>query len=126
MSNMPQGDEPGQWGSTQQSARPGEWSDPGAQQGTTPGQQEYGRTAGGVPGQPGTFQGQQGRQQPGQSWGGRPGTDSPVNEAETRVTGRRVVQYLIDAFLVSLIPSLVSIPFDRSNSTFLHFMGGVA
>jgi uncharacterized RDD family membrane protein YckC len=51
---------------------------------------------------------------------------SPVNEAETRVTGRRVVQYLIDAFLVSLIPSLVSIPFDRSNSTFLHFMGGVA
>jgi uncharacterized RDD family membrane protein YckC len=51
---------------------------------------------------------------------------SPVNDAETRVTGRRVVQYLIDAFLVSLIPSLVSIPFDRSNSTFLHFMGGVA
>ena len=45
--------------------------------------------------------------------------------AETRVTGRRVVQYLIDAFLVGLIPSLVSIPFDRSNSTFIHILGGI-
>jgi uncharacterized RDD family membrane protein YckC len=45
--------------------------------------------------------------------------------AETRVTGRRVVQYLIDAFLVSLVPSLVSIPFDRSNSTFIHVLGGI-
>jgi uncharacterized RDD family membrane protein YckC len=125
MSNMPQGDEPGQWGSTQQSARPGEWNDPGAQPGTMPGQQDYGQTAGGVPGQPGTFQGQQGRQEPGQSWGGRPGTDSPVNEAETRVTGRRVVQYLIDAFLVGVIPALVSWPFDRSSRTSLHVIGGI-
>ncbi len=44
---------------------------------------------------------------------------------ETRVTGRRVVQYLIDSFLVSIIPSLVSIPFDRSNSTFIHVLGGI-
>lgn len=43
----------------------------------------------------------------------------------TRVTGRRVVQYLIDAFLVGLIPSLVSIPFDRSDSTFMHILGGI-
>ena len=50
---------------------------------------------------------------------------SPVSEAETRVTWRRIVQYLIDAFLVSLIPSLVSIPFDRSSSTFLNIIGGV-
>jgi uncharacterized RDD family membrane protein YckC len=35
------------------------------------------------------------------------------------------VQYLIDAFLVSIIPSLVSIPFDRSNSTFIHVLGGI-
>jgi uncharacterized RDD family membrane protein YckC len=35
------------------------------------------------------------------------------------------VQYLIDAFLVGLIPGLVSIPFDRSNSTFIHVLGGV-
>jgi len=41
------------------------------------------------------------------------------------VTGRRVVQYLIDSFLVGLIPSLVSIPFDRSDSTLLHVLGGV-
>jgi uncharacterized RDD family membrane protein YckC len=45
--------------------------------------------------------------------------------AATRVTGRRVVQYLIDAFLVSLIPSLISIPFDRSNSTVVHVIGGI-
>jgi uncharacterized RDD family membrane protein YckC len=41
------------------------------------------------------------------------------------VTGRRVVQYLIDAFLVGLIPSLVSIPFDRSDSTLIHVLGGI-
>jgi uncharacterized RDD family membrane protein YckC len=35
------------------------------------------------------------------------------------------VQYLIDAFLVSIIPGLVSIPFDNSNSTFLHVLGGI-
>jgi uncharacterized RDD family membrane protein YckC len=35
------------------------------------------------------------------------------------------VQYLIDAFLVGIIPSLVSIPFDRSNSTFIHVLGGI-
>jgi len=40
------------------------------------------------------------------------------------VTGRRVVQYLIDAFLVNLIPGLVSIPFDRSDSTAIHVLGG--
>jgi uncharacterized RDD family membrane protein YckC len=45
--------------------------------------------------------------------------------AQTRVTGRRVVQYLIDAFLVGLIPGLVSIPFDRSDSTFIHILGGI-
>jgi uncharacterized RDD family membrane protein YckC len=44
---------------------------------------------------------------------------------ETRVTGRRVVQYLIDSFLVGLIPALVSIPFDASDSTVLHVVGGI-
>jgi uncharacterized RDD family membrane protein YckC len=44
---------------------------------------------------------------------------------DVHVTGRRVVQYLIDAFLVSIIPSLISIPFDRSNSTFIHILGGI-
>jgi uncharacterized RDD family membrane protein YckC len=97
--------------------------DPG-QQG--PGQQGYGQPPGGVPGQPGTYPGQQGQQgYQEQQWSGRPGGGGPVDEMETRVTGRRVVQYLIDAFLVSIIPSLVSIPFDNSDSTVLHIVGGL-
>lgn len=50
---------------------------------------------------------------------------SQAGAAETRVTGRRVVQYLIDSFLVGLIPGLVSIPFDRSTSTVVHIVGGL-
>jgi uncharacterized RDD family membrane protein YckC len=107
MSSTPQRDGP-PWGSAQEGGRPGEWSGAGPE----PEQLDFGSapSAGASPNQ---------------QWGSRPGYMSPVSEAETRVTGRRVVQYLIDAFLVSLIPSLVSIPFDRSNSTFLHIMGGV-
>ena len=56
---------------------------------------------------------------------GRAERPAPVPRTETRVTGRRVVQYLIDAFLVGLIPALVSIPFDQSNSTFIHVLGGI-
>jgi uncharacterized RDD family membrane protein YckC len=130
MSSMPQGDEPEQWGS-QQNARPGEQVNPGTQQGTLPGQQDFGQMPGGnVPGQQGGYQGQgqQGEQwagQQSQQWASQPGSGSPVNRAETRVTGRRVVQYLIDSFLVWLIPGLVSIPFDRSGSRTLHIIGGV-
>jgi len=58
-------------------------------------------------------------------WGSQPGNASPVHPEETRVTGRRVVQYLIDSFLVWLIPGLVSIPFDRSGSTVIHIIGGI-
>jgi uncharacterized RDD family membrane protein YckC len=116
MSSMPQRDGPDQWASTEQSAPPGEWSGTGPQQGAAPGQQDFGSMpAGSTPDQHGM---------PGK-WGAQSGSMSPVNEAETRVTGRRVVQYLIDAFLVSIIPSLVSIPFDRSNSTAIHVIGGL-
>jgi uncharacterized RDD family membrane protein YckC len=134
MSSMPQRDGPEEWGSAQQSARPGEQTNPGTQQGTLPGQQDFRQMpGGGIPGQQGGYQGQQGQPQQGEQWeqpqarqyAGRPGSGSPVNEAETRVTGRRVVQYLIDSFLVGLIPSLVSIPFDRSSSTSLHIIGGL-
>jgi uncharacterized RDD family membrane protein YckC len=134
MSSTPQSDGPPR-GSAQQGGRPGEWSGTGSQQGPEPEELDFGSTpASGIPGQqaggfPGQEQGavpnQQWGSQSGQQWGSRSGSMSPVSEAETRVTGRRVVQYLIDAFLVSLIPSLVSIPFDRSNSTFLHIMGGL-
>jgi uncharacterized RDD family membrane protein YckC len=131
MSSMPQGDEPEQWGS-QQNARPGEQTNPGTQQGTLPGQQEFRQMpAGNVPGQQGGYQGQQGQEgeqwagQQSQQWGEQPGSGSPVSRAETKVTGRRVVQYLIDSFLVWLIPGLVSIPFDRSGSRALHIIGGI-
>lgn len=39
--------------------------------------------------------------------------------------GRRVAQYLIDSFLVWIIPGLVSIPFDQSNTTWVHVVGGI-
>jgi uncharacterized RDD family membrane protein YckC len=116
MSSMPERDAAGQWGGTQQSAPPGAPS-----QGTTPGHEQFGSA-------PGQSQGGYGQPQGGtrgQYGSNMPGNASPVNPAETRVTGRRIVQYLIDSFLVSLIPSLVSIPFDRSSSTFLHIIGGI-
>jgi uncharacterized RDD family membrane protein YckC len=120
MSTMPEGDGAGPQG--------------GAQHGTHPGAPQQG----GVPSQEqgtGFTQGQDGTTAsgpvPAQSRGDgaypayQQGMAPPVVRAETRVTGRRVVQYLIDAFLVGLIPSLISIPFDRSNSTFIHVLGGI-
>lgn len=123
MSSMPERGAPGQSGAPR-SARPGEWT--GTSQGSTPpGQlQQFGSVPsgnvppGGAPGQP---EGGMGNQQ----WGSQPGRMSPVSEAETRVTGRRIVQYLIDAFIVSIIPSLVSIPFDNSSRTSLHILGAL-
>ena len=40
---------------------------------------------------------------------------SPVSEAATRVTGRRVVQYIIDYILVGIIPGLAYWLLDRGN-----------
>ena len=121
MSSMPERDASGQWsGGTQQSPHPG--ASAGAPNpGSAPGHDQFGSTpyGGGGNESPGGY----GR--PGGQWGSQPGNASPVHRDETRVTGRRVVQYLIDAFLVSLIPSLVSIPFDRSGSTVLHIVGGI-
>lgn len=121
MSSMPERDASGQWsGGAQQGAHPGGGAGAPSPAGL-PGHDQFGSsTYGGGSGQsPGGF-GQSGGQ-----WGSQPGNASPVHRDETRVTGRRVVQYLIDAFLVSLIPSLVSIPFDRSGSTILHIVGGI-
>jgi len=39
------------------------------------------------------------------------------------VTWRRIFQYWVDAFLVSIVPYLVGIPFDYSNRTSLHVIG---
>jgi uncharacterized RDD family membrane protein YckC len=110
MSSMPQGDAPGE---------------SGAAQGGAPGQQRAAGQPGGQPGQPGGQPGQPG-DTAGEAWAGGGGRlpDSPVDIAETRVTGRRIVQYIIDAFLVAIVPSLVSIPFDHSSRTSLHIIGG--
>jgi uncharacterized RDD family membrane protein YckC len=121
MSSMPEPDAAGQWsGGPQQNAHPGD-SAGAPSQGGVPGHEQFGsspyRGAGGQ--SPGGYG------QPYGQWGSRPGNASPVHRDETRVTGRRVVQYLIDSFLVSLIPSLVSIPFDRSGSTIIHIVGGL-
>jgi uncharacterized RDD family membrane protein YckC len=114
MSTMPEGDAAGQQGSTQHGTHPG-----APPQAGVPSQEQYtGRPYGPVPAQP------RGSEPSGDP-GSQPGRATPVTRPETRVTGRRVVQYLIDAFLVGLIPSLVSIPFDRSDSTFIHVLGGI-
>jgi len=121
MSSMPERDAAGQWsGGAQQGAHSGD-NTGAASQGGTAGHDQFGTSPyGGGPGQPPGESGQ-----PSGQWGSRPGNAGPVHRDETRVTGRRVVQYLIDSFLVSLIPSLVSIPFDRSDSTIIHIVGGI-
>jgi uncharacterized RDD family membrane protein YckC len=125
MSSMPERDTPDRPGSgAEQSARPGERGAP--YQGSAPEQERLGGApAGSIPGQ----------SEPSQPEPGRPGgqqgewapylTMTPVGEAETRVTWRRIFQYWIDAFFVSVIPYLVSIPFDRSGSTIMHVIGGL-
>jgi uncharacterized RDD family membrane protein YckC len=114
MSTMSEGDAAGQQGGTQPGTHPG-----APQQAGVPGQEQYsGRPYGPVPAQ------SRGPEPGGVRGDYREGT-TPVPRAETRVTGRRVVQYLIDSFLVGLIPGLISIPFDRSNSTLIHVLGGI-
>ena len=117
MSSTPEQDPAGQWnGATQQGAVPRPPTQP-----TAPGTERLdgARTRSG-PGQPlssGITDGQpvtrSGRRRP------------PVSEAQTRVSGRRVCQYWIDAFFVWIIPYLVGIPFDASNRTSLHIIGGI-
>jgi uncharacterized RDD family membrane protein YckC len=60
---------------------------------------------------------------------GRPAYGEPtygrlrvVPEPETRVTGRRIVQYIIDYILAGIIPALAYWLFDRSSGT-LHSWG---
>jgi uncharacterized RDD family membrane protein YckC len=114
MSTMPEGDASGQQGRTQHGTHPG-----APPQAGVPSQEQYSGTPyGPVPAQ------SRGSRPSGDT-GSRTGRATPVTRPETRVTGRRVGQYLIDAFLVGLIPSLVSIPFDRSDSTSIHVLGGI-
>jgi uncharacterized RDD family membrane protein YckC len=114
MSTMPEGDAAGQQGGGQHGIHPG-----APAQGGAPSQEQGGRPAD-DPAYPAY-------QQSAAPPAAAPSAAAPtaVTRAETRVTGRRVVQYLIDAFLVGLVPSLVSIPFDRSDSTVVHIIGGI-
>lgn len=113
MSSMPERDGPGQWGGgTQQGARAGAPS-PGAM----PGQGQFGSAP-----SSGQFQGGYGQPQggaPGQ-WGSQPGSMTPVNRDETKVVGRRVVQYAIDYVLAGIIPGLAYWLLDRGS---LHWVG---
>ena len=109
MSTMPEGDAAGRDGGVQHGIHPGAPAQAGApsqEQGTGP----VGDAA---------YQAYQ------QAAASAAVTPPVVTRAETRVTGRRVVQYLIDSFLVGLVPSLASIPFDASDSTFVHVIGGI-
>jgi uncharacterized RDD family membrane protein YckC len=119
----PQTDTPGQ---ERQNGRPGQSAVPG--QSGTAGQGGIPNQAGPPPGQqwPGEQQGQaqygvppQGGQG-GMSGGyqdspmaGRP--ISPVNEIETRVTGRRVVQYIIDIIIYGIVGSLISFALNQGH-----------
>ena len=84
-----------------------------------PGHEQFGGTPyGSIPGQPPGGYGQpQGG--PG-NWGGQPGYMSPVSRDETRVVGRRIVQYVIDYVLVGIIPGLAYWLLDRGS---LHWIG---
>src|SRR5216683_6744333 len=54
--------------------------------------------------------------------GGKHAPVSPVDDAATRVTGRRVIQYIIDYVLAGIIPGLAYWLLDRG-SGFLHGLG---
>jgi uncharacterized RDD family membrane protein YckC len=85
-----------------------------------PGQENFGGTPpGSRPGQPQGGYGQPQGGAPGQ-WGSQPGWTSPVNRDETRVVGRRIVQYVIDYVLVGIIPGLAYWLLDRGS---LHWIG---
>jgi uncharacterized RDD family membrane protein YckC len=104
--SMPQGgSSPDQWGSEPQGGAAGN------QWGGTP---QGGTSQGGQPGQP-TGTGYQG--DPGAQWrpewgagpqsGGIDGAVSPVPVHDTHVTGRRIVQFIIDSILSGIIPSIL-------------------
>jgi hypothetical protein len=67
---------------------------------------------------------------PGEPAGARPGAapprqwaqQYPVNEEETRVTGRRLIQYIVDYVLAGIIPGLAYWLLARGGG-FLHGLG---
>ncbi len=123
---MPQGGEPRPQ-ETGGPAGPSPQQGPGApSQGTVPGQANV-PGQGGAPGRESTpaqpyAEGAQGQPYGMPPPGGMPGEPpaamqgrpiSPVNEAETRVTGRRIVQYIIDAIIYGIVAGAISWALDR-------------
>lgn len=118
---MPQGGESGQqqWEGGQQQGPPG-----GPWQAGQPGQPGQGAPGGqqGMPGYQGQGQGQyygsppQGGGAAGQYPGSMQGMPiSPVNEIETRVSGRRIVQFIVDWILWGIVAGLISWALNRGS-----------
>jgi uncharacterized RDD family membrane protein YckC len=112
MTSGPQPGTPGQWGGGgPEGVEPGQqWG--GGAEGAAPGPQQWGAGAqGAAPGsQGGASQGHASQGGgPGEQWGSLPqvGAASPVPRRETKVTPRRVIQYIIDDILVGIVPGLV-------------------
>ncbi|HXS65802.1 MAG TPA: RDD family protein [Streptosporangiaceae bacterium] len=101
----------GQQGYGQQTARPDVPPQPG------PPTQGPPRQQGEPPWQQGPMA--QGQMGPGPT---RFGPPMMVTEAETRVTGRRVVQYIVDYILAGIVPAIAYWLFDRGSGS-LHWAG---
>lgn len=52
---------------------------------------------------------------PGRPWGGPGQPPSPVSELATRVTGRRVIQYIIDYLITGIVASVILWALDRGH-----------
>jgi uncharacterized RDD family membrane protein YckC len=107
--SMPQGGESGEsWEAGSGSGPAGTPQGPPYEQ-PQYGQNQYGQNQYG--------QSQYGQQPPayggGEAMAGRP--ISPVNEIETRVTGRRIVQWVVDAILSGIVFGLLSFALDRGH-----------
>lgn len=112
MTSGPQPGAPGQPGGGPQGVEPGQQQWSGGPGGAASGPQQWGAGAqGAAPGlQGGASQGHASQGGgPGQQWGSLPqvGAASPVPRRETKVTPRRVIQYIIDDILVGIVPGLV-------------------
>jgi uncharacterized RDD family membrane protein YckC len=117
MTSGPEPGTPGQWGGGPEGVEPGQQQWGGGPGGAAPGPQQRGGGAqGAAPGpQGGASQGGASHGGashgggPGQQWGSLPqvGAASPVPRRETKVTPRRVIQYIIDDILVGIVPGII-------------------
>jgi uncharacterized RDD family membrane protein YckC len=116
MSNRPEEGAAGEQRYGQQTARPDVPAQPGAPAGPPPMQ---GPPTQGPPMQQGEPTWQQGPMGP-----TRLGAPMMITESETRVTGRRVVQYIVDYILAGIVPAIAYWLFNRGSGT-LHGIGWV-